>query len=385
MDLSDVDPRVGKPVGGGLLREPPTAMDVRRWVMALDYANPLHYDETFARASRFGRIVAPQSFAVCVDYGHGVQPAVVGHIPGQHMIFGGEEWWFHGPRIFPGDFIRQERIFQGYKMADTKFAGPTMFSYGDTIHFNQRGQKVATCRSTAVRYLAAEAEQRGFYAQTSPAPTWTASELEEVARTRLDWIKSGREGRTPRIEEIDIGDRLPRRAIGPHSVESLTTEYRAFLFNAWGSFEWVAPEGVEDPWIRQSAGWVGDFDFDWEAAAIDPRQGDGLYVGPSRGHTDPGHAERIGMPRRYGYGATMGAWTTDYLSHWAGHEGYVRHSNMQFRAPAFEDDVTYLDAEVMETERDPDLGAWLVKLSVNMTNQDGSTLARGEAEVELPG
>ena len=80
-----------------------------------------------------------------------------------------------------------------------------------------------------------------------------------------------------------------------------------------------------------------------------------------------------------------GAWTTDYLSYWAGHEGYVRHSNMQFRAPAFEDDVTYLDAEVMEKNHDPDLGAWLVKLSVDMTNQDGAPLARGEAEVELPG
>ena len=53
MDLSDVDPRVGKPVGGGQLWEPPSAMDVRRWVMAMDYANPLHYDEEFARASRF--------------------------------------------------------------------------------------------------------------------------------------------------------------------------------------------------------------------------------------------------------------------------------------------------------------------------------------------
>ena len=34
---------------------------------------------------------------------------------------------------------------------------------------------------------------------------------------------------------------------------------------------------------------------------------------------------------------------------------------------------------------DPDGGGSRVKLSVNMTNQDGSTLARGEAEVELPG
>ena len=75
MDTSDVDWRIGHAVGGGELWEPPCAQDVRRWVMAMDYANPLHYDEEFARASRFGRLVAPQSFAVGADYGHGVLPA----------------------------------------------------------------------------------------------------------------------------------------------------------------------------------------------------------------------------------------------------------------------------------------------------------------------
>jgi hypothetical protein len=26
------------------------------------------------------------------------------------MIFGGDEWWFHGPRITAGDLIRNERV-----------------------------------------------------------------------------------------------------------------------------------------------------------------------------------------------------------------------------------------------------------------------------------
>jgi len=192
MDLSDVDPRVGVPVGGGEPWEPVAATDIRRWVMAMDYANPLHYDEPTARASRFGRLVAPQSFAAAMDYVHGVRPSLVGHIPGSHMIFGGEEWWFYGPRIFAGDRIDHERIFQGYKMADTKFAGPTMFSYGDTIHKNGRGESIAKARSTSVRYLAEEAEKRGFYKQQAPAPKWTPEALKEVAGTRLDWIKSNR-------------------------------------------------------------------------------------------------------------------------------------------------------------------------------------------------
>jgi acyl dehydratase len=384
MDLSDVDPRVGVPVGGGEPWEPVAATDIRRWVMAMDYANPLHYDEEFARASRFGRLVAPQSFAAAMDFVHGVRPSLVGHIPGSHMIFGGEEWWFHGPRIFAGDRIDHERIFQGYKLAETKFAGQTMFSYGDTIHKNQRGEEICKARSTSVRYLAEEAAKRGFYQQQAPAPKWTPEALAEVAKTRLDWIKSGRDGRSPHFEEVSVGDALPRRALGPHSVESFTTEYRAFVFNAWGAFHLVAPEGVEDPWIMQDAGWVGDFAWDDEAAEIDPRESDGLYVGPSRGHTDESRAGQIGMPRRYGYGASMGAWITDYLTYWAGADGFVRHVNTQFRAPAFEHDVTYLDAEVIGKQPDSELGVPLVEVGVVMTNQDGAELARGTAEIELP-
>jgi acyl dehydratase len=384
MDLSDVDPRVGVPVGGGEPWEAVAATDVRRWVMAMDYANPLHYDEEFARGSRFGRLVAPQSFAAAMDYVHGVRPSLVGHIPGSHMIFGGEEWWFYGPRIFPGDHVTHERIFQGYKMADTKFAGPTMFSYGDTIHRNDRGETIAKARSTSVRYLAEEAERRGFYKQQAPAPAWTPEALRDVARTRLHWIQSNREGRSPAFERVEVGQELPRRALGPHSVESFTTEYRAFVFNAWGAFHLVAPEGVEDPWIIQDAGWVGDFAWDQEAAKIDPRESDGLYVGPSRGHTDASHAEQIGMPRRYGYGASMGAWITDYLAYWAGIDGFVRHVNSQFRAPAFEHDVTYLDAEVIGKQAESEFGVPVVEVRLAMTNQDGTELVRGIAQIELP-
>ena len=45
LDLSDVDHRVGQPIGGGQLWDPCSSSDIRRWVMAMDYPNPLHWDE----------------------------------------------------------------------------------------------------------------------------------------------------------------------------------------------------------------------------------------------------------------------------------------------------------------------------------------------------
>jgi acyl dehydratase len=385
LDLSDVDHRVGQLVGGGQLWDPCSSSDIRRWVMAMDYPNPLHWDEEFARASVFGGLIAPQSIAVGLDYGHGAAPACVGHIPGSHLIFGGEEWWFYGCPVRPGDKLFQERRFHDYKVTETKFAGPTMFSRGDTTHTNQHGVLVARERATSIRYLAAEAEKRGMYeSQLGAVKRWTEAELAEIGKLRHDWLMSNRMGVSPHFEEVKVGEVLPRRVIGPHSIASFTTEYRAFLFNIWGTFGWVAPPGVEDPWIYQDPGWTEGFAFDEEGAKIDPRKRDGLYVGPSRGHIDSARASEVGMVRAYGYGATMGAWCTDYLAYWAGHDGMVRHSKANFRGPAFEGDVTYFDAEIIGKEPESTWGVPLVQVKLRLTNQDGGVVADCTAEVELP-
>jgi hypothetical protein len=213
---------------------------------------------------------------------------------------------------------------------------------------------------------------------------WTEAQLKEIDQIRYDWLMSNREGRSSHFEEVKVGDKLPRRVIGPHSIASFTTEYRAFIFNIWGSFDWVAPKGVKDPWVNQDAGWIEGFFFDYERAKVDPRAGDGLYLGPSRGHIDDGKAGKIGMARAYGYGATMAAWNTDYLAFWAGHDGMVRHAKSDFRGPAFEGDVTFIDGEVVDKIKDSTWGVPVVQVKVKMTNQDGGTLVTSLNEVELP-
>ena len=240
-------------------------------------------------------------------------------------------------------------------------------------------------RSTAIRYLADEAEKLGMYEALAGAPRrWTRSELVEIEKIRHAWLISNREGKSPHFEEVQIGDKLPRRVIGPHSIASFTTEYRAFRENMWGGFYWTAPEGVEDPWVHQDPGWIDGFGVDYGLAAIDPRAGDGLYVGPSRGHIDDSYASEVGMSRSYGYGATMAAWNTDYLGFWAGHDGLVRHAKSDFRTPAFEGDVTYIEGEVVDKIEHSQWGFPVVQVKVTMTNQDGGIVVTSLNEVELP-
>jgi acyl dehydratase len=378
LDTSDVDRHVGRPVGGGQLKEPVTVTDIRRWVQGMQYPNPIHYDDAVAAATPWGRIVAPQSFTICCDVGHGAGPAIVGNLPGSHMIFGGDEWWFAGPRIYPGDHLRMRRRFVDYKVSDTKFAGPTMFSRGETVYANQRGDMVARQWSTAVRYVAEEARRRGFFEQAAPRPTWTAERLAQVAEQRSAWVASRAGSSGPVLEEVEVGQRLPTRPIGPHTLSTFATEWRSYIFTVWGSNVQEGPDHLTE------AGWLPEMDRKLEEAKADPALGDGLYSGPSRGHTDVDHARVIGMPRAYGYGASMGAWVLDYVGMWAGDRALTRHSAIQYRFPAFEGDVTYLDGEVTGTRHDPTLGAGVVSIEVVMTTQDGTVMAKGPVEVEIP-
>jgi acyl dehydratase len=379
LDTSDLDQYCGQSMGGGQLRDPISATDIRRWVQGMQYPNPLHYDDEYAAATRFGGIVAPQSFMVNCDIGHGSMPSVFGKIPGTHMIFGGDEWWFYGPRVFPGDQITIHRRHLDYRVAETKFAGPTVFGRGDNVHVNQRGDVVSKQRSTSVRYLAEEARERSFFGEAAPRPTWTQAQLDELAATRLAWIRSGRGGASPAFDDVEIGSVLPTCPIGPHTVQSFATEWRAFISVVWGS--------TRDLWSDFSGldgGWLPEMSRDEEAAKENPQLGDGMYAGASRGHVDPTAANIVGLPRGYGYGASMGAWCLNYAAYWAGDEGLVRHSNVQYRFPPFEDDVSLLDGEVVAKRHDESLGVPLVTIALTMTNQNGSVLAQGPIDVELP-
>ena len=380
IDTSDLDQYVGKTFGGGQLRDPVTVNDIRRWVQGMQYPNPLHYDVEYAETTRFGGIVAPQSYMVNTDIGHGSMPSVFGKIPGSHMVFGGDEWWFYGPRVVPGDKIEVHRRHHDYRVAETRFAGPTVFGRGDNTHVNQRGEVVSKQRSTSVRYLVEEARRRSHFNQEAGVePTWTGEQLDALYERRLAWIYSGRDGATPRWSDVEPGLTLPTCPIGPHTIQTFATEWRAFTSVVWGS--------TKDLWANFSGldgGWLPEMMRDEELAKIDPSQGDGMFRGASRGHVDEDAASIIGLPRGYGYGASMGAWALNYGAFWAGNDGFIRHSKLQYRTPPFVGDVTFIDGTVSGKREDEGLGVNIVTVDLTMTNQDGAVVASGPVDIELP-
>jgi hypothetical protein len=381
LDCSDIDAYLGKPIQPARLKEPLANNDIRRWAQAMHYPNRLHYEDEFAAASRFGRISAPQSFAVATDDGHGSAPACVGRIPDSHLIFGGDEWWFYGPRIYSGDLIHNERIPFDYVVKETKFAGPTCFQRGDNTYYNDKGDKIATQRSTSIRYRADLAREMGSL-KASDDPEWSDAQLADLEKQKFEYIKSMHDlGHGKRYwDDIKVGDKLPTRVFGPHSIASLATEWRAYLFTIWCGVHRRTDLDIE------ALGFTGDMagkEQDPVMEKENPELTDGAYIGPSRGHLFPRWARYIGMPRAYGYGASMGAWILDYLAGWAGEWGMVVHSNCAYRGPAFTGDVTIFNATVIDKLVD-EKGRSIVQVDFKMANQLGTTMSTAKAEIELP-
>jgi acyl dehydratase len=382
LDASDLDRYMGVPMEPGELKEPVAVNDIRRWVQAMHYANPLHYDEAWAAASRFGEIVAPQSFTVATDTSHGCSPAQVGKIPGSHLIFGGDDWWFFGPRIRPGDHMVCHRMPYDYRVTETSFAGPTCFQRGDTLYINQHGERVALQRSTSIRYQVREAKEKAVFSEPAE-PTWTDDQLADLERRKLAFIDQVQElghGRRA-FESVAVGDTLAGQVLGPHSLASFATEWRAYPMTVWGATA-KGPTTVRAEELGYTPEMAG-FEGDRRMERLNPELTDGAYYGPSRGHLQPRWARHVGMARGYGYGASMGAWILDYVAGWAGEWGFVTHSSAQYRNPAFTGDATFLSGDVVDTRVERRL-RHLVTVAVDVRNQDDAVLATATVDVELP-
>ena len=372
LDTSDVDKYVGRAIAGGELKAPVTVMEIRRWVQGMDYPNPRHFEEAAAGRTLEGVITAPQSFTANCEVGNGSIPAIIGHIPDTHVVFGGDEWWFDGPRIRPGDRIRCERRFDGYTLAETKFAGPTMFSRGDTLYINQHGDRVAKQRSTMARYRPELARERALHDGGAEAPSFSPDALREFKTLKQAWIASGASGEGP--GDVQAGDRLVRRVIGPHTLQSFAGQFSALTHGVWGAVRFdPVYKGMETGWLPELM----------DAAEGDPAVGVGFAEGPASTHTDPQKARLIGLPRSYGYGVVTGVWFLDYAAYWAGDDGFIRHARIDYRSPVFEGDVTFADGEVTGVGFDPLLGVQLAVVNISLTNQDGVVIAKGRADIEL--
>jgi hypothetical protein len=270
-----------------------------------------------------------------------------------------------------------------YKVSETSFAGPTCFQRGDTVYINQKGERVALQRSTAIRYKVRQAKEKKLYDPADEEPEWTEEMIADLDAIKLQFINQIQQlGHDKRLlGSVKEGDTLAPQAMGPHTLASLATEWRAYPMTTWGNMAKgpTSVRGEDLGYTKDFAGHEGDRNLE----RTDPERTDGAYYGPSRGHLQPQWAKKVGMPRGYGYGASMGAWMLDYVAAWAGEWGWLRHADLKYRSPALTGDATVITGTVLGT-REERRRVHVADIEVVVANQADKVQAKGTVSVQLP-
>ncbi|MCS7207468.1 MAG: MaoC family dehydratase N-terminal domain-containing protein [Dehalococcoidia bacterium] len=118
---------------------------IRRFAEAIGDPNPLFTDEAAARRTRYGGIIAPPTFLRAVR-----TEMVALDLPGSRLLDAGSEWEYFEP-VRPGDVITAVARVVDVRERPLR-VGQALFVVQEITYTNQFGQKVATQRSTLIRY-----------------------------------------------------------------------------------------------------------------------------------------------------------------------------------------------------------------------------------------
>ncbi len=358
-ELARVRSKIGQKV---TINEPPyltevTRDSVRHWAHATGDRNPLFLDEAYARASRYGSIIAPP----CQLYAYSrISIGYRGGLPGVHSFFAGSHWRWHEP-IRVGERIDPEVTLTGLAELPSRFAG-RMFKQISLIRYlNGEGRELAQADSWGMRVERVAAKDKGKYKKLELAEPYTPERLEEIAKLYAQEQCRGREALY--FEDVKVGDAVPSIIRGPYTATTAVA-----FEQAWGGL-YIKAHGYWFDYLRRhpAAGIPNTYNIPEPPEAV---------------HWDSALARAVGVPEAYDYGPERVAWIATMLTDWIGDEGFLSELYCEVRRFNMIGDLTTCRGKVVsKEERD---GRSTVKLDIEAVDQRGDSTATGWAVVTLP-
>lgn len=135
-----------------------TKRDIKRFSQAIGETNPIHFDEDYARNTKYGTIVAPPLFCqmftfedVPTDHlpGDGSPIEIDVPIPAQRTVGGASSYEIFQP-VKAGDQITAKSTLKDVFIKEGR-SGRLYFVVVETEFFNQRKEPVAKERATYIK------------------------------------------------------------------------------------------------------------------------------------------------------------------------------------------------------------------------------------------
>jgi acyl dehydratase len=273
-------------------------------------------------------------------------------------MWAGMDLRFERPLV-AGDRVTGRATLKELRERPSRFAGRSFQQIYEVPFFDENGALVATGESYCFRTERDTARERGKYEEIRVM--WTPDQIEEIAQRYRDEEARRRGGEPRYVEDVAVGDPLPRITKGPYTA----TTAIAFLLG-WGGL-----------YVRAHGDAFGLFD---KHPALGIPNEWGVPEPPERVHWDPDLARRVGVPGAYDYGPERASWMGHVVTDWMGDAGFLRRLGVEVRRHNVLGELVTCEGRVKSV--DPASGVVVADLSA--VNQDGHESARGSAEIVLP-
>ena len=325
-------------------------------------SNPLYVDESYAKKSMWGRIIAPPATLCWTETVNGATDG----FPGCHTIWRGVSYEWNRP-MFADEPVASRTYLTDARILDSEFAGgrAAVQDY-ETEAYSLDGEFIGAYRTSWQRFSRNKAKKSSKYAGIE-RHMWTDEELEEVWEEYRTHNFVNRRGDDPLyFEDVEVGTEIPHIIKGPITLTSKIAFEMAFGAGGWFVGHELAMQL-------------------WEVAPRLPiKNEEGVPEPPVAIHwTNERCQKYLGMPGAYEAGFERLNWFTQLLMSWMGDHGVLRKLDLQFKGFHWQGDAVRLFAKVTGTRVED--GRHLVDLEIwTMSHPRGDRTSEGVATVELP-
>ncbi len=295
---------------------------IRHFVDGMGDTNPLFRDAEYARATRYGGVIAPGTFLLTHQ-----SASNSGNLPGIHGWYSGGDWEWYAPmragtKLASVVIIRDLEIKQG-RMAGS---GNIYIDYGDVVYLNADTREVLGKELYHIVMAERGAAGTARKERGRPKPDYTREEWRQVLEA---YARETVRGREPRYwEDVTVGDRVGPLIKGPLSVRD----------------ELVWLMGAGSPFLKAHKN-----EFDYEARHprfLEYVAETGEADAPELVHFLDQFARAIGVERAYDYGTQRMAWLCNLFTNWMGDDGFLWKMSGDERAFNMMGDITVLEGKV---------------------------------------
>jgi acyl dehydratase len=346
-----------------------TTDNIRNFSVGCGDDNPLYCDPDYARATRWGSVIAPGMMAGIIN-----APMLGDPIPdeikalkkslfrGIHVFVSGSTWDWYRP-IYPGDTLYSFNGEETCEVKDSEFAGRSVINVRRDVKVNQRGEVVSVYRILRILTERKTAAKKGKYADIKPAT------YDDDAIAAIDAVYAAEQVRGAERRDwssVKVGDSLGKMAKGPLTV----TDVICFHSGGYGFVPYAPTVGRLAHKNRKR---IAPFYIKNEYGVPDVAQ---------RLHWDPLWAQAIGNPMAYDYAVMRENYLFHYLSDWAGDDGLILNVHDEVRKFNYMGDTQMITGEVTAVRQEA--GRNLVDVAVRFTNQRGDETLKATAVIALP-